>query len=562
MKKIIALALSLLMILTCLAGCGEEATSEELTNALAFLDNMYQTGKKDEPMVLGTDKDVLTVVTVDGVSYNVEWTVEVTEGDKDAVKVSESDTKNCVKLDIPDLTETDILFKATATVKDADGNTASTSYSFKVKGIEIANDEADIETILNDAYALAEGGKMEEEVTLTGKITSIDTPYDAGYKNVTVTIAIEGFEDKPIKCYRLAGEGADTLVVGDTITVTGVIINYKGTVEFEQGCTVKAITKADGTTTVTPDDTTSTPGGTTSTPSGNTSTPSGTTSTPSGTTSTPSGSTSLKLVTDQAKILKDAFALGKNETTPYIAQLEGKVISVDKEYSEQYGSVTVTMTVGGKNIICYNMKVSGVSGGSKVKAGDTITVRGVIKNFYYEETDATGKVEFTYDSASQTEVVLQKLVVGKVENKTLAVVDSPVVGTAYKFGFFSTDKNATYYAIGGMSATATYYMATSTEASLAIDVYLEQASGGYYLYTMIDGKKKYMNIKSTGSHVNAVYEDAPGAVLKYDTEKKTLVVNAVKNGEEDEYAFGTWGTYVTIGTTQTAKDGYFCRFYK
>ena len=36
----------------------------------------------------------------------------------------------------------------------------------------------------------------------------------------------------------------------------------------------------------------------------------------------------------------------------------------------------------------------------------------------------------------------------------------------------------------------------------------------------------------------------------------------VENGEEDEYAFGTWGDYFTIGTTQTAKDGYFARFYK
>ena len=107
-----------------------------------------------------------------------------------------------------------------------------------------------------------------------------------------------------------------------------------------------------------------------------------------------------------------------------------------------------------------------------------------------------------------------------------------------------------------------YYMATTTSVSAAIDVYVEKSGDGYYLYTMIDGKKKYMNIKSTGTHVNAVYEDAPGVLLKYDTAKKTLVVNAVKNGEEDEYAFGTWGDYFTIGTTQTAKDGYFCHFYK
>ncbi|MBQ8740198.1 MAG: hypothetical protein IJY79_01450, partial [Clostridia bacterium] len=244
MKKIIALALSVLMLLTCLVGC-KDKTNEDLANAVAYLENMYQTGSKDEPMVLSVDKDVLSVVTVDGVSYTVEWAVTVTEGASDAVKISESETENCVKIDIPDLTETDILFTATATVKDEKDNAEVAEFSYKVKGIEVA---VDVEKVLNDAYALEEGAKMEGEVTLTGKITSIDTPYDAGYKNVTVTIAIQDFEDKPIKCYRLAGDGADTLAVGDTITVTGIIANYKGTIEFEQGCVVKEIVKADGTT--------------------------------------------------------------------------------------------------------------------------------------------------------------------------------------------------------------------------------------------------------------------------------------------------------------------------
>lgn len=545
MKRIIAMALSVLMLLTLFVGC-KGKKNEALESAKAYLENMYQTGDKDEPMNISVDKEVLTVVTVDGESYDVEWSVEVTEGDKDSVKISESENENRVLIDIPDLTETDILFTAIATIKDKK-NSIEAKFDYKVAGITV--EDVDVETILNNAYALKEGEKMDGTQTLTGKVKSIDTAYSAQYQNVTVTIEIDGFADKPIICYRLKGNGADTLAVGDTITVVGTIVNYQGKIEFEAGCEIKTIVKADGSTT-------------NNATTNNNSTPSGSTnnSTPSGgSNNTSSGK--LTLVTDQARILKDAFALGKNETTPYIAQLEGKVISVDKEYSEQYGSVTVTMTVGGKNIVCYNMKVSGVSGGSKVKAGDTITVQGVIKNFYYDVNDASGKVEFTWDEATQTEVVLKKLVVGKEETKTLTVVNSPVVGTAYKFGFVSTSatKGGTYYAAGGMNG---YYMATTTSTSAAIDVYLEQASGGYYLYTMIDGKKKYMNIKSTGTHVNAVYEDAPGDVLKYDTTKNTLVVNAVKNGAEDEYAFGTWGDYFTIGTTQTAKDGYFCRFYK
>lgn len=40
------------------------------------------------------------------------------------------------------------------------------------------------------------------------------------------------------QCYRLSGEGAETLAVGDTITVSGTIKNYKGTIEFDKGCTL------------------------------------------------------------------------------------------------------------------------------------------------------------------------------------------------------------------------------------------------------------------------------------------------------------------------------------
>ena len=33
--------------------------------------------------------------------------------------------------------------------------------------------------------------------------------------------------------------------VGDTITVSGTIKNYKGTIEFDKGCTLDAVVKAE-----------------------------------------------------------------------------------------------------------------------------------------------------------------------------------------------------------------------------------------------------------------------------------------------------------------------------
>ena len=551
MKKIIALALCLLMMLTLFVGC-KDKNSGDLLNAKEYLITMYQTNKNDEPMKIEIDKDVLSSVTVDGVSYAVEWAVSITEGAADAVKIAESETANCVKIDIPELTEKDILFTAVATIKDEKGNTETAEFSYKVFGVEVATDVTEdddaTESVLDKAYKLEEGKSLDGDQTLTGVITSVDTAYNSQYKNVTVTIVVDNNTDKPIKCYRLAGDKADKLAVGDTITVTGTITNYNGTIEFAQGCLIKKYVKGDGS--ANNSTTSSKPSSTTS------SKPSSTTSSkPSTSTST---STGLKLVTDTNKILKDAFKLGKNETTPYIAQLTGKVISVDKAYDAQYGSVSVTMVVSGKNIVCWQMKGTGTD---KVKAGDTITVKGVIKNFYYEDS-TTGKVEFTYDAASQTEVVMIKRVAGKEETKELSIVASPKTGVAYKFGFYQEEQKKNLFATGTMNG---YYMATTESASVAVDVYLEKATGGYYLYTKIDGVKKYFNMVSTGTHVNAVFSDKADMVFTYDADKKTLISSKEleKNGEKATYVFGTYGSYTTIGTSSTKYDTtYCCHLYK
>ncbi len=94
--------------------------------------------------------------------------------------------------------------------------------------------------IVDAAYALKPNEALEGEFTLTGKIISIDSEWSEQYGNITVTIAVEGKEDKPIQAFRLKGNGADKLAVGDVITVTGVLKNYNGTIEFDAGCTLGA----------------------------------------------------------------------------------------------------------------------------------------------------------------------------------------------------------------------------------------------------------------------------------------------------------------------------------
>ena len=464
MKKIISAALSLLMILGLFASCGKKG-NEALANATAYLENMYQTGTKGEPMNLGMDKDVLAAVAVDGVSYAVEWTVAITKGASDSVKIAESEKANHVKIDIPDLPEEDILFTATATVKDAEGNSESVNFSYSVKGLNVPTGD-------------------------TG-----DTTSDATTEEPT----------------------------------TSTPANNSGT--------------------------TSNSGNTTSKVPTNTTSNSGTSSKGFD----PTGKTA-------AQIMEAAYKLGRNEFMLKPTTLTGKVVSINKSYDEQYGSITVTMVVdgSGKSIKCYNMKGNGTK---DVKAGDTITVTGYITNFYYDAEDTTGEVEFTYHKDSQTEVVMNKRVAGKEETKTYKMVTSPKVGVAYKFGLNQENLGKVLYATGNMSG---YYFETTETASVAIDVKLEAATGGYYLTTTIGGKKQYINIQTSadGQHVNVVYRDDKDMIFKYDTAKNGFVTTKKVTYKDSEYyyAFGTRNdaNFNTISSFDVEKypDNFYAHLYQ
>ena len=183
--------------------------------------------------------------------------------------------------------------------------------------------EADV---VNAAYALNDGESIPGTYTLSGVITKIDTAYSEQYGNITVTIVVGDMADKAIMCYRLKGDGAATLAVGDNITVTGKIKNYKGTVEFDSGCTLDA-------------------------------------------------------VKTQAALVEEAYALAEGSAMDAKCTLTGVITTIDTEYSEQYGNITVTIQVGDmaeKTIMCYRLKGEGAA---DLAVGQTITVYGKIKNY-------------------------------------------------------------------------------------------------------------------------------------------------------------------------------------
>lgn len=90
--------------------------------------------------------------------------------------------------------------------------------------------------IVEIAYGLQPGENFGP-CTLTGVITVVNSAYSEQYGNVSVTIDVEG-TDKTMYCYRIVGAGANEIAPGYTITVTGTITNYNGTIEYAQGATI------------------------------------------------------------------------------------------------------------------------------------------------------------------------------------------------------------------------------------------------------------------------------------------------------------------------------------
>lgn len=142
-------------------------------------------------------------------------------------------------------------------------------------------------------------------------------------------------------------------------------------------------------------------------------------------------------------------------------------------------------------------------------------------------------------------------------------VTSVTVGKAYKLGFFSTAVDTEYYFSGTMSG---YYGATDTATANAVDVFVETANGGYYLYFKdSSNKKQYINlVLATGSdgkeHYNFTFGTTASSVYTWDSAK-----NALKTDISGEPSYiGTYGTYYTMSvlTTTKLKDtDYIARLY-
>ena len=326
MKKLTVWALLLAMVVAMFAGCSNNTPAETtapatepadlLADAVYYVRSLY----KSAVNVTAKDYEVVGSVLIGGEKFPITWSVDVAE---DVVAIVPNEN-GMVTIDVNEDCTEETPYVLTATLTDGT-DTQSLTWEHTVPAA-LNVDGLTYTEIVDMAYTLEDGAATEDTFRLYGTVASIDTEWSEQYGNITVTILVEGREENPIQCYRLSGEGAEKLAVGDVITVEGILKNYKGTIEFDQGCTLVGYGE----------------------------------------------------FVDQKLLMKAAFALEDGAALNYPAVVTGVVTEIVSEYSEQYGNITVNLDVDGQVFQCYRLKGEGVA---NLAVGDTITAAGIIKNY-------------------------------------------------------------------------------------------------------------------------------------------------------------------------------------
>ena len=448
------------------------------------------------------------------------------------------------------------------------------------------------EAIINAAFALAEDESLPGTHTLTGIIKSIDDAYSSQYKNVTVTIVVEGFENNPIKCYRMKGTNADQLGVGDEITVTGIIKNYKGTVEFDAGCTF--------TNWVDNEDNSGDNGNTPSEPE-----------TPAHT--APVVGTAYKLVIAQNGLGKNLYFGGSTESasvTYRLAMIEAVADAVDV-YVEAVDGVEGAYKL---YFVVDNVKTYIEVSEYQDNDNDPGYGKGTLKlvestELYYTfdatagtliYTDAEGEDSYylgTYGTFTTASVSNASYISGDKASSVdvsqfparLVVVDAeggdneggneneggntpsepetpahtaPVVGTAYKLVIAQNGLGKNLYFGGSTeSASVTYRLAMIEAVADAVDVYVEAVDGvegAYKLYFVVDNVKTYIEVSEYQDNDNdpgygkgtLKLVESTELYYTFDATAGTLIYTDAEG--EDSYYLGTYGTFTTASVSNAS----------
>ena len=408
------------------------------------------------------------------------------------------------------------------------------------------------EEIVKAAYALEKGKVLSAgyAYTLTGVITKVNSAYDAGYGNITVTIVVNGMTDYPIECFRMKGDGVDKIKKGDTITVKGELLKYDngsedGKVEFNSGCVLVSY-QATGAAEQKFENAEIKP-------------------------VKPVVGKPYKVVFVQENINSTAYFM-----TGAMSGYYGEATTVEAEAADVYvetttGGYYIYALVGGKKVYVGTVKNVGTDGKEHIN----FTLGGE-KTVYSWNADkmtmvaTVGEVTYAFGGTYGTHFTFSPQDISKEGFLAHFVVQGTTTGTtpeekpsakpeatedfkenvAYKI-FMVIKGGKTVYAIG--EADKDKFIKTTEDVKQAVDFFFEKSGNGYKIFFKNGNKKMYLDASTTtgdDGHVSKFlsFKESTSAVFTYD--KSVGVWFTTVNGAK--YGIGTYGDFNTISMSDAS----------
>lgn len=570
MKKLIACILLVLIVCLGVVGCGKN--EEALEAAKTYLEQ-----RQAEIVSASTtpgDYEVDGKVIIDGKTYTVEWSVNVENGVK--VVVAEDGT---VTIDVDDEAEADIAYTLTATIKDEDGNSIQTSFNYTVPKF--------VELTWQQFY----DKKDDDAVVIKGVITGIvetTKENDLYLEDANGGYFVYALEKKPSEL---------GLKVGMTVRVRGLRDTYQGIAQVAKASveildsTIKTVTPLDITEDFKnaedlADDLlflkqsrfVTIKGATVLGQSKSNSTYYNFALAGKNSYVRISSSTSM-LTKDQETAFKKAVAdnIGKNADITglvsvyggniYIIPVDDKAFSnfvlINRTPAEQVEFEKGLLSVTDK--ILENTTIELPTAGQLY---DTVTVSWAVSASEFATLDGNKLTVTLPDEASKitltatiksgeaTATATYEITVNAMSKFVAKPIDTaPVVGTKYKFALKHSTIGKTLYFNGSKSGTQ--YLATTTDSSKAVDVFLEAVEGeeGKYYLAYMDGAAKYYIAlyysEEAAKPIITAENIRPETKFVYNSEIGSVVVEDIGEDADNlsDYYIGTYGTYETFATS-------------
>ena len=599
MKKILSLVLALAMCLCLLAGCvgGDNTTAPSaaaptVEEAAEYLYAMY---KDDNGSTVRRDFKRVAVVMIDGVRFDVAWTVDSAEVTVGAVENSQ------VTIDINEEPAEDVTFTLTATVKDSAGNSKAVTFTHNILAPKASGTQFVDAPVVGTAYKFAlQQNKLGKTLYFTGEMSGTylamsESPFDAvdvfvedvegGQRiyfmkgEVKTYIDIVPREDNAAKTNAILTETPSAVYTWDserkTFTATvGENTWYLGTYNEYSTISPSNVTYIEDVSKI-------------------------------GDSQFPAGFCTVNITATQvaAPAVNTAYKFamvqnGLGQTLYFTGEMSGFYLATSNNPAEGV-NIYIEDVDGGQRIYFMKGEVKTYIDiipreGQTGKVNVTLTeTPSAVYTWDAERKTYTATVEDntwylgtygTYNtiSASNVSYIEDVSKIGdsqfpagpytvdgfmdvqpdfggsepeqpdEPEQPTTGMITTPVAGTAYKLGLVHGGKgDSMMYLTGAEKPNYPWYLLSTTNIAEAVDVFVEEVDGGLRLYFMASGTKTYLDMHKDGTHYSLRLTTEPTAVYTWNTEHNTFVATV----EDKECFIGTSGTFDTFSCNTLDKVG-------